>query len=275
MRKILFVSDAGNFSNAAFEFVKHMNNSEPVLVTGVFVSQFDYANLWGYASTAAGGVPYVPTVPEEDIKLIKKNIAGFEQLCQKNDLKYRVHDYSDEGTFSEILKESRFTDLIILSGEMFFQGLSESLQHAYLKQVIHSSECPVIVVPENYRNPEKNILAYDGSDDAVHAIKQFAYLFPELTKNPTLLVFATLKEGTDVPAQDLISEFASQHFPDLTFYHLDVQPKKFFNTWLSEQGNCLLVSGAFSRTSLSQLIKRSFVTEVIEEHKLPVFVAHR
>jgi hypothetical protein len=54
-----------------------------------------------------------------------------------------------------------------------------------------------------------------------------------------------------------------------------INPKKFFNTWAKEKQGSILISGAFSRSVFSQIFKNSFVTDVIRDHKLPVFIAHR
>jgi hypothetical protein len=55
--------------------------------------------------------------------------------------------------------------------------------------------------------------------------------------------------------------------------HLD--PKDFFADWISNKKNAILVSGAFGRSSLSRVFKKSFVKDVIKEHKLPIFITHR
>jgi nucleotide-binding universal stress UspA family protein len=39
--------------------------------------------------------------------------------------------------------------------------------------------------------------------------------------------------------------------------------------------SALLVSGSYGRSGLSQLFKKSFVNEIIAEHRLPVFIAHK
>ena len=53
MKKVLLVFDGTNFSEGAFEFVRRLNELQPLLVTAVFTPQVDYASLWSYASAAA------------------------------------------------------------------------------------------------------------------------------------------------------------------------------------------------------------------------------
>ena len=115
MKKILFASDGSNFSESSFEFVRRVNDLQPVLVTGVFIPQVTYANLWSYSAAAAFSGFYVPLLEEEDNKVVENNIKHFENLCQKNGIAYRTHkDYFDFD-FPELKKESRFADVMIIS----------------------------------------------------------------------------------------------------------------------------------------------------------------
>jgi hypothetical protein len=277
MKKILVVFDGSNFSEGAFEFVRKLNELEPVLATGVFMPQVSYANLWSYAAAAGVGTgpAYIPLLEEEDTDLVKKNIEHYENLCRNNNMVYRVHQDFYDFALPELKKETRFSDVVILSSELFYKGVYEGNQFEYLKDALHTAECPFVIVPEKYEFPDNNILAYDGSEESVFAIKQFAYIFPELAKNKTLLVYAEDDKDKDFPSKDYISELAPQHFKDLVFHKLDINSKKYFNTWISEKKGSILVSGSFRRSAFSQMFKRSFVADIINDHKVPVFIAHK
>ena len=276
MKKILLAFDGTNFSNGAFEFVKNINAMQPVMVTGVFLPQVDYANLWSYAEAAnlAEGAAYIPLMEDEETEVIQKNIDHFKELCEKNNIEYRVHKDVFDFALPEFRKETRFADVAILSGELFYKGVMDGHQFDYIKQAVRYAECPVLVVPENYQFPDNNILAYDGSAEAVYAIRQFAYIFPELASNQTLLVYAD--EGNkDFPAKDHITELAARHFPSLSFYKLELDARRYFSTWINDRQGALLVTGSFGRSGISELFRQSFISTVIREHKVPVFIAHK
>lgn len=277
MKKILLAFDGSNFSAGAFEFARRLNEIQPVLVTGVFIPQIDYANLWSYAAATNAGMAgvYVPLYTETDTEVIDKNVQRFESLCQKNGIKYRVHKDFLDFALPELKKETRFADVVIFSAELFYKGVVETSQFDYLRDALHAAECPVLIVPEDYDFPENNILAYDGSEDSVFAIKQFAYVFPELAKNKTLLVYTQEDEEKDFPSKGNIVELATQHYPDLTFYKMELDPKKYFDAWMMERKASVLVSGSFSRSAVSQVFKKSFVAKIIKEHQVPVFIAHK
>lgn len=274
MKKIILAFDGTMFSEGAFAFARRMNELSPVLVVGVFVPQVSYAGLWTYGAIA-GAPSYLPLQETETGDIIQQNIQRFENLCQENGMRCHVHKDFYDFALSELLRETRFADLLVISSEQFYQHLGDEPASDYLRELLTRAECPVLVVPENFDFPNKTILAYDGSASSVYAIKQFAYLFQELSLNETLLVF--MKEDADekFPEEHNIMELASEHFPMLELFKLDVNPRKYFNQWVQENKNAMLVSGAFSRSILSQLLHKSFVTDVIAEHKLPVFIAHR
>jgi len=276
MKNILLAFDGTNFSEAVFEFVRRLNEASPVLAIGVFLPQVDYANLWSYtaAASAGTGVPYIPLIEEEESETIQKNIQHFEELCQKNGIAYRIHKDVFDFALPELKKESRFADVVILSGELFYKGVAYGNQFDYLRDALQSMESPVLIVPEHYQFPVNNILAYDGSEDSVYAIKQFAYIFPELALNPTVLVWAE-SEDEEFPSKAQIKELVTKHYKDVTLYRLDFMPKKHFSIWVNSKLGSILISGSFSRSIVSQLFKRSFVKNVIVNHEIPVFIAHK
>ena len=118
------------------------------------------------------------------------------------------------------------------------------------------------------------MLAYDGSNNSVFSIKQFYYLFPESRNTKTLLVYAK-DDDTDIPGKKQLEELLGGHFTDLTLLKINAAPQKYLRTWLEDQQSALLVCGSYGRSGFSKLFKKSFVRDIIAEHKIPVFIAHK
>lgn len=270
MKKVLLAFDGDNFSEGAFEFASSLNKKEKILLTGVFISQVDAKNLWAYS---VGVPPAVVPILEEDNAVDAKNIERFKDLCEWNRIACAVHEDYYGFAVPELKRETRFADLLLIGSETFYRNLGRGIND-YMMNALHGAECPVVLVPENFTFPQSNILAYDGSDSSIHAIKQFTYLFPELCDNSTLLVYCE-EDDEEVPEKENMHELAAQHFSNLHILKLDGDPKKTFRNWISQQKNALLVSGAFGRSPLSQLFRKSFVADIVKEHQLPVFVAHK
>lgn len=273
MKKILLVFDGNHFSEGAFRMASFLNEHEPILATGVFLQSVDYRDIIGYSGISAGA-PMTVSPVQSDETMILKNMAVFEHRCLHAGIEFRTHRDTDLFALQELQRETRFADMMILSEEIFYDNIGEEQPNDYLKKVLRQTECPVLLVPEEYELPRKVMLTYDGKPDSVFAIKQFTYLFPQFFQWETRLV--TLEEdGEPIPHQELIQELAAKHFANLTLESVSAASEKNFAAWAAEQSDHIIVSGAFGRSELSTLFHKSFITDIIEQHKIPVFVAHR
>ncbi len=274
MKKILLVFDGSNFSEAAFEFARRLNELHPILLTCAFLPHTELMQLWSYADAAASSL-FMPAAKENEAAQLQEHIEHFTKQCKAANIDYRVHkDYFDF-SLSELIKESRFADLVILGNETFYENNDTGISKSHLTDVLHDAKCPVLLVPENFKFPESIILSFDGSDDSIYAIKQFTYLFPELTDRETILVYASEVPDAALPEKNLTEELLSIHFSNLSFYTLEANPGEYFGTWLSEKKSTMLVSGSYGRSRLSALFRKSFAASIIEARQLPIFIAHR
>ena len=274
MKKILLAFAGTRFPESIFHFARRLHEQQSLLLVGAFLPEVMYTNIYNFG-TGLPGDDVVPILSEEDEAIIEINITRFADMCQRNNITYRVHKDYDNLALPELKKETRFADLLVINSENFYDKFSFNDPNPSLKEALHASECPIIVVPEKFNFPDRIILAYDGSADSVYAIKQFAYLFPEMCGNETLLVYINEKDGLQLPDEHNIEELVGQHFKNLDLLKLQINAKKYFSTWLSENKNALLVGDSFGRSPLSELFRESFVAEIISEHKMPVFIAHR
>ena len=273
MKKVIIAFDGSHFSEGAFEFARRLNETDRLLLTGVFLPAVDYVELL-YSFGGVSGPMYYADVNLEETGILQKNIDRFKSLCEKNGIEYRVHPDVEKHVVSEVKLESRYADLMLLGCEQFYENLGEEGQDDYIESILHKSECPVILVPEHCTFPDNVILAFDGSASSVYAIKQFAYLLPGFTTLTTILVSA----GTDsssVPNKDYVEEFAARHFEDLAIEELQIDARKYFDTWLEGNKNAVLVTGAYGRSAISEMFRKSFISKSIHNHKLPIFIAHK
>lgn len=275
MKKVIIAFDGKHFSQGALNIAEYLNEQEPILLTGIFLSAVDYRDVIGVGAAGMGGPVFMPVLEKEDETVVKESIEHFETICRRKGFEYRVHKDNELFALEELLTETRFADLLIISGENFYVNVGEKQPNDYMQRVLHKSECPVIVVPENYELPNNIVLTYDGGEAAVYAIKQFAYVLPELCKLETTLFFASHKEE-ELPERDRMSELAARHFENLSLQRMDIaKPAKVFNEWIAEKRGTMVVAGSFARSGLSESIRRSFVYETIADHKVPIFIAHK
>jgi hypothetical protein len=273
MKKILLVFDGTHFSEGAFEFTRVLNEKQPLLLTGVFLPQADFAGFFNYGDAITTPL-YIPVMDVHE-EIAQKNISRFKALCQKQGIEYRVHEDYFDFALPELKKETRFADLLIIGSESFYNYIAIREPNEFVQDTLHGAECPVLVVPEKFKFPVNNILCYDGSESSVYAIKQFTYLFPEMSSNSTLLIFANGNADTEFPDEANIEELVARHFPNLTITRLDLESGKNLREWLTEKEAAVVISGSFGRSLLSRLFKKSFASGIINDHRLPVFIAHK
>lgn len=273
MKKVIIAFDGTHFSEGACRFALQLHKLKPLMISGIFIPQLSYSSLWSYSG--GGFVPdMIPYCEEDDSKVVHENIDRFQRFCLKNGISYSIHKDFFDFALPELKKETRFADLLILSSETFYNHVYGEQATDYIKEVLHISECPVIAVPEEYHFPEKVLMAYDGSESSVYAIRQFIYLMPELCNLETLIFCMKPDPEFPFPDESHIKEFAEQHFKNCKFVKLNFANKRQLSLWLEEQ-KAVLVSGSLGRNFISQLFRDTFVSRVIEERKCLVFVAHK
>lgn len=272
MKKILLVFDGPHFSEGAFAFAKELNSRQRIFLTAAFLPQVDYANLWSYSGGGASADVFIPLVENQDAEQVKENMDRFVSLCKQNHIAYSMHkDFLDFVT-PELKKESRFADLVILGSETFYQGMGMADPVTYLQDALHQMECPVLLVPEKFSFPKTNILAYDGSASSVFAIKQFAYLFPELTDNPTLVI-SQQADDEELKEKKNIEELIARHYNAPGFCKVD-QDKEALIAWLEDKKQAILVAGSFSKSAIRRIFHKSFIADIIQQHSIPIFISH-
>lgn len=273
MKKIIIAFDGMHFAEPALQMAASLHQVSPVQVTGVFLNSVDYTALWAFPIIPGAPGVTIPTESAADEALLKTNIAKFEDMCRRLEIPYKVHDDSDGLVFEEVKKESRFADLLLICSELFYQNLGKQ-PNDYLKTILQMVECPVIIVPDSSRIPQSLVLLYDGSESSVFAIKQFAYQFPELCKKQTRLLYAGEESG-NIPDQIYIEELALRHYPNLIIETMPAKQGAHLQEWMDAHGNPLVVTGSFGRSGISQLFRKSFLTELIQQHRTALFIAHK
>jgi hypothetical protein len=274
MKKLIIALDGQHFPKGAFEFAKSINTTTKILLAGVFLSPIDYSKLLAY--TGMEGMAMMPEwlVKNEDDVLVNKNISSFKDACIAEGIEFRIHKDTDLMAISSLIEETRFADALLVSSDLFYANVAVNQPNFYLEEVLKRAECPVMLVPENYSEPNQVILAYDGNESSVFAIKQFTYVFPELTKKETILL-SIISQEDELPEYSLASELVSSHYPNLKIQSLHLKHKKDFAEWMTGKPNSFIVMGAFSRSIFSQLFKKSFASDVIHDIKMPLFISHK
>jgi hypothetical protein len=273
MIKVIIACGSIKFPDASFEFARQLHARSPLRATAEFLPQYDLAHLW-LLGDPMYGQPVMPLPEEDETEALQRNKDRFCKLCQSEGIAYQVREETAGMTGSILQKETRFADVLLLDSSHFYEYMGTGASNPSIQDTLYGAECPVIVVPENAALPVQNILAYDGSASSVYAMKQYAYLFPELSHNKTLLIHFSSKKGEAIPEVEKLQELLWQHYPDLTFMNLNMQPGDQLDEHPGLEKRAIIVCGSYSRPLLSRLFKKSFAAPLIDQHEFPLFIAH-
>ncbi len=175
---------------------------------------------------------------------------------------------------NELIKESRFSDLIIVDTTISFQKRLEGVPSIFLEQLLKRTECPVIVAPENFDGCEEIVFAYDGSRSSMFAIREFAYILPEF-KNTKVTVLEVADENDRLfTEKDRLAQWLKNYYSNVEYKLLYGRPKDELFGYLLGKEKIMVVMGAFGRTMLSTLISKSNAELILKAVNLPVFICH-
>lgn len=277
MKKILAVFDGVNFSDQTASYGIDLARKSGSLLVGVFLhdlsySRFVYAYAWDIPTQYYYGFQ---EIEQEDNKKIQENIKLFNGQCEEKGVKHKIH--LDSGVpLQELLKESAFTDLLLIDNATSFMRIGDRSPSLFLKDLLAESKCPVLIVPDKYANISKAVIAYDGSDSSVFAMKMYSYLFPEWKDLPTAIVTVNENKSNHIPQNRDVKDLANQHFSNASFVVLNGNPEDELKNYLVGEGSEIVaVMGAYGRSTWSRMLNSSMSNKILQEVKIPLFIAHQ
>ncbi len=273
MKKILFVCDGDHFSSAVFDYARAINKQEKILLKGFFMPSIDYSRMpsYAYANSYEGLIP--PDFYEEEDNMMEQSIAQFEDLCKTNNISYNIYKHTGFESLQGLLDETRFSDIALVGSTHFLSVMDKDQPNMEMVRLLHDTECPVLLVPEKFKEAENILFAYDGEASCMAAFKQFHLLMTQYSTLPFTIVYFSLS-GERLPNEDVILEYVKCHYPHFKTKTQDSQSVKNLDEWLAAYSNPVIITGSYSRSSFSRMFRRSFISTVIAHHQFPVFLFH-
>lgn len=262
MKKILLTCDVNHFPHGAFRWLKDLRRADPISVEGYFFMPVDYKNMY---------VPARESEPDRGRRLLDISKAEFERLCTENGIPFSVTIATGIPDKYELLARTRFNDLLVFSDRFFYSELDDNQPNPYMAEVLHGTECPAVIIPETYEGIDRIVFAYDGKEDCMFALKQFCYLLPNYQQFPIEIIHWDDHDGF-IPKSELLEQFYSVHFRKAGLVKKPSSEQH--GDWIGGDEKVMLLTGSFSRSSLSYVFRKSFAREYIHEGRIPVFIAH-
>lgn len=277
MKKIIAAFDGLNFSESTKEYALNICKATSAHLVGVFLDDYTYKSYKIYDLTTKNGVSdkKIKQFEEKDKKTRREAVDEFELACQKSGLNYTLHHDKDIA-LHELLHESIYADLLIIDSKETLSHYEENPPTRFIRNLLTDVQCPVLLVPEKYRSIDKIVLLYDGEPSSVFAIKMFSYLFPFLNDLETeVITVKNVNQTMHLPDNKLMKEFIKRHYPKADYKILKGLPEVEIPEYMkSLPKNILLVLGAYRRGAVSRWFRTSMADIMMQELKVPLFVAH-
>ena len=274
MKKILLAIDAGHMDTEVIHFACNIATLSHSTLTGYFLS--DSTEVEPVVNMAFG-MPYVELLATAPTAAEQKQLAHiqqFERTCAVRGVRCTVQNDSAQYAAESIIEESRFADLVIVQPTLSFEKKIEEAPTGLVKQILAHAECPVLVAPLKVAGIEEIVFAYDGSPSAVFAIKQFTYLFPELSDKKAIVLQVNKDDTIPVTEKEKLGKWLRSHYSSIGFQVLQGKASEELYGHLLGKQNTIVVMGAFGRSWLSGLFKPATAGLLLKTINLPFFITH-
>lgn len=276
MKKIIAVFDGLSYSQSTEAYAIQFANDGNTHLVGLFLDDFTYHSYYLHEHEYAALLKEKIAGDEKDQHTRKAAAEKFQSACQKAGIEHTVH-HDRSIASQELLHESIYADLIVLDKKESFQHTNKQFPADFIQDMLANAECPVLIVPSEFRAIEKIILLYDGGPSSVYAIKTFSYLFPGFNRFPTEVICVRNEMlNLHLPDNFLMKEFMKRHFPEAVYKVLKGNAENEIVKYLkNRKQHELLVMGAYERSRLSRWFKASMADKLMLQLKTPLFVTHR
>jgi len=244
-------------------------------LTGAFLENLEHETRSKAAIQYAAPGSGLPGKTIREIKEVycEDNIQHFKDACEVREVCYNVHH--DRGVpILEVIKESRYADLIIVDACTTFTEAREGVPTGFVKEVLKQSECPVVLAPEGFEGIDEIIFAYDDSRSAAFAIKQFTQLFPQL-RDRKAIILSIIEPGKATIDKYKLKEWLKDHYDNIEFVIIeDRHTRTRLLDYILGKQNAFIVMGAYGRSMLSNLVSASHAKSIAGTVAQPIFITH-
>ena len=277
MKKFLAVFDGYKMSKSTLDYAIQVAQVTNAHLVGVFLDEFIY-RTYSVTKIIKTYEDYDSVIKKLDAKdKVKRDKAAlqFQTACEKAKIIFSIHRDTSIA-LQELKHESMFADLIIINEYETFTKNKEPLPTRFMKDLLGDVQCPVMVVPNVFKQVDKIILLYDGRPSALYALKMFSYLFGNFQDLPVEVYTVNDRmDNNNLPDNKLMREFIKNHFPKATYTIAQGNAEEQILGYLRKHNeNELVVLGAYRRSELSRWFKTSMADILMRDLDTPLFIAH-
>ena len=277
MKKIIAAFDGLKYNPATTRYALQISAATGAHLVGIFPNDLTYTSYKIHELVLKEGVTpgELRRFEARDQATRQDAIRLFEKACQEAGAHYNVH-HDKQFALRQLKHESIYADLLITGLKENFSHYPEKPPTHFVRDLLADAQCPVLLVPDKFRQVEKLVLLYDGEPSSVYAIRQFCYALSPLNELPAEVITVKPENASlHLPDNRLMKEFMKRHFPAATYSVKKGAVNEEILRRLKEQSpGTLVVLGAYRRSAVSRWFRESMADVLMKELKLPLFIAH-
>ncbi len=279
MQKIIAALDGLNLSESTLDYAVYIAKEFDAHIVGAFLEEmvYHYRPENPTEEYVFTDWSQVDTLVEKEKQIRKGSLRRLQSKFNFAGIKYNIHQ-DDLIAIQSLIKESRFADMILIDANERFSNWDKSRPSNFIRNLLADADCPVMLVPHHFKPIERFVFAYDGSPSSVYAIRQFSYLFP-LTESQQveIMMITDDKHSNHFPDHKLLKELLKRKYSIVlqTIVKSDETCDALVEYLKGENRNCMVILGAYQRSSFSRWLNASKADAVLAGLDIPVFIAHR
>ncbi len=276
MNKILWLVNPITFVESDLDYPHYISNIANSKLTVLLLDEYKLQPLMVVSND-----PMFPTVeyriptldiPDNQAILFEEGKQRILNSTQLKNISVIMHDGTGDAG-NDIVVESRFSDLILVKSTMSFNFADTDSPSDFLLHILPKVECPVLILPEEVQTIDEVVFTYNGNYSSIYAIRQFTYLFPQLSKVPVTILYVPEEEG-EIKHQQQLKELLYQHYENISFKILEGDPGSAIQNELVSRRNVVATFGALGRNKLSYFFKKSAAENILNKLHIPLFITH-
>jgi nucleotide-binding universal stress UspA family protein len=292
IKSILVPFDGSEHAETALNYGIQLGRLDQARIDGLFV--IDIRNFFQPPTTPLAVEALLPDtgnielnfnleLQKEMVKTGESILKTFEDLCDRGGVR-RGRTFLETGLIAPtICEKGKTADLIILGKEGLFEETEASETSTtqaldkflgpVVAEVMKTAIRPVLVVPREYREIKRILIAYDGNEAASRALQIVAYLGAVGDFDLKILVVTdSPSEGRKIgrEAEDYLQAYELEP-------HLLIEEGNPIEKILAVAGRetiDLIAMGAFGKSKIRELFLGSTTEAIVKEADCPVLL-HR
>lgn len=206
-------------------------------------------------------------VLEERGKVI---LEDFRAHCREKNIRHEV--FLDMGIVSsEICERAKVADLLVLGHRGINEEFSTGLLGSTADSVTRKSPRPVFVSTRKFKEVERPLLAYDGSQRASSAMETAAEFCSRL-KLPLTVLYVAKKEDTGEKVLRDAKAYLASYELEANYETVRGYPEQKILDYLLNFHYDLLFIGAYGHRRIIELVLGSTTEYVLRKSPCPVFL---